>query len=105
MNYDEYYSQGYGQIKEAFRALTKDDIHRPYKSNNDFRSSNDADDIGYNLYVFDVRYQKNLDSAQPIEREFKFSKNNPSGIYGYALSLTNKMVSKTSDGHSHFELI
>ena len=26
---DDDYSQGYSQIKEAFRALTKDDIHQP----------------------------------------------------------------------------
>ena len=55
---DDDYSQGYGQTKEAFRALTKDDILQPYISDNDFRSSNDVNDIGYNLYVRDLRYQK-----------------------------------------------
>ena len=34
--YDHDYSQGYSQIKEAFRALRKDDILQPYISNNDF---------------------------------------------------------------------
>ena len=73
LNYDDDdYSQGYKQIKEAFRALTKDDILQPYISDNDFRSSNDGDIIGYSLYVFDIRYQKNLESAQPIKVEFKF---------------------------------
>ena len=39
LNYnDDDYNQGYGQIKEAFRALTKDDILQPYISDNDFRS-------------------------------------------------------------------
>ena len=42
-------SQGYSQIKEAFRALTKDDILKPYKSEHDFRSSKDDNDIGYKL--------------------------------------------------------
>ena len=42
-------------------------------SNNDFRSCNNGDGIGYNLYVFDLRYQKNLESAQTIKVEFKFS--------------------------------
>ena len=38
LNYDnDDYSQGYGQIKEAFRALTKDDILQPYISEDDFR--------------------------------------------------------------------
>ena len=34
LKYDEdHYSQGYGQIKETFRALTKDDILNPHVSN------------------------------------------------------------------------
>ena len=99
------YSQGYGQIEEASRALTKDDIHQSYISDNDFRSSNDVNDIGYKLYLFDIRYQKNLECAQPIKVEFKFSQNIPTGIYGYALLLTNILVSITSDGQRHFDLI
>ena len=47
LNYnDDDYSQGYGQIKEAFKALTKDYIIQPYISEDDFRSSNDVDNIG-----------------------------------------------------------
>ena len=50
LNYDDDdYSQGYGQIKVAFTALTKDDILKPYISDNEFRSSNNGDNIGYNL--------------------------------------------------------
>ena len=61
LNYeDDDYSQGYGQIKEAFKALTKENILQPYISDHDFRSSNDGNDIGYNLYAFDIRYQKNF---------------------------------------------
>ena len=55
---DDEYSQGYGQIKEAFKAFTKDDILQPFISHNDFRSSNDGDDIGYKVYAYDIRYQK-----------------------------------------------
>ena len=58
-------------------------------SDNDFRSSNDGHNIGYNLYIFDIRYQKNFESAQPIKIEFKFGGVVPAGIYGYALVLTN----------------
>ena len=51
LKYDnDEHSQGYGQIKEAFRALTKDDILQPHISYHNFRSSNDGNDIGYNLY-------------------------------------------------------
>ena len=68
LNYDDdHYSQGYGRLKEAFRALTKDDVLRSHISDNEFRSSNDDDNIGYNLYVFDKRNQKNLEAAQPIK--------------------------------------
>ena len=94
LNYnDDDYSQGYGQIKEAFKALTKDNILQPYISEHDFRSSN-----GYNIYAFDIRYQKNFESSQPIKVEFKFDGVVPAGIYGYALVLTNRLISMSSDG-------
>ena len=62
LNYvDDDYSPGYSQIIEAFTAQTKDDILQPYLSDYNFRSSNvRADDVGYNLYVFDIRYQQIL---------------------------------------------
>ena len=68
LNYnDDDYSQGCGQIREAFRALTKDDILQPYISDDTFRTSTvRAGDVGYNLYVFDIRYQKNFSNSQPI---------------------------------------
>ena len=105
LNYDDDdYSQGYGQIKEAFKALTKDDILQPYINENDFRSSNNNNDVGYNIYAFDIRYQKNFENAQPIKVEFKFSENIDAGIYGYALVLTNRLISITSDGQKMFDL-
>ena len=106
LNYnDDDYNQGYGQIKEAFRALTKDDILQPYISDGDFRSSNNNNNIGYNLYVFDIRYQKDFENSQPIKLEFKFDGVVPAGIYGYALVLTNKKISISSNGQRHFDLI
>ena len=105
LNYDDDdYSQGYGLLKEAFRALTKDDILLPFISEDDFRSSNEANNIGYNIYAFDIRYQKNFENAQPVKIEFKFSENIAAGIYGYALVLTNRLVSITSDGQRMFDL-
>ena len=70
LTYDDEYSQGYGQIKEAFRALAKDDILQAYIKYHYFRSSNEGNDLGYTLYVFDIRYQRNLESDRPIEVEF-----------------------------------
>ena len=99
LNYDDDdCSQGYGLIKEAFKALTEDDILQPYISEDDFRSSNEGNNIGYNIYAFDLRYQKNFENAQPVKVEFKFSENFNAGIYGYALVLTNKLISISSDG-------
>ena len=64
LNYnDDGYSQGYGQIKEAFIALTEDDILQPYISEVDFRSSNDGDSIGYKFHVFDIGNQKNFEGC------------------------------------------
>ena len=105
LNYnDDDYSQGYGQSKEAFKALTKDNILQPYISEHDFRSSNDVNDIGYNIYAFDIGYQKKFESSQPIKVEFKFDGVVPAGIYGYALVLTNKLISMSSDGQRMFDL-
>ena len=102
---DDDHSQGYGQIKEAFKALTKDDTLHPYIFEHDFRSTNDGNNIGYNLNVFDVRYQKNFEGAKPIKVEFKFSEILPARIYGYVPVLTNKLISVSSDGQRHFALI
>ena len=61
MNYnDDHYSQAYGKIKADSKAHTKDIILQPYISEDDFRSSNDGDNIGYNIHSFDIRYQKKL---------------------------------------------
>ena len=88
LNYDDDdYTQGYQQIKEAFKALTKCDILQPYIGDDNFRTSNAAANyIGYNLYVFDIRYQKNFTNSQPIKKEGVV----PNDINGYALVLTNK---------------
>ena len=105
LNYnDDDYSQCYGEIKEALKALTKDNLLQPYISDADFRSSNDGKNIGYNIYAFDIKYQKNFESSQPIKVEFKFDGVVPAGIYGYALVLTNKLISISSDGQRMFDL-
>ena len=98
------YSQGYGQIKEALKALTNDNILQPYITEDDYRSSNDGDNIGYNVHVFDMRYQKNSETGQSVKVEFKVDKVIPAGIYGYALVLTNSLISITSDGQRMFDL-
>ena len=81
LNYDnDDYSQGYGQIKETFGALTTDDTLQPFIFDMNIRSSNIGDDIGCSLYVFVIRCQQNPESAQPIKVELNFSENVPPGI-------------------------
>ena len=54
--------------KEPFRASTKDDILQPYITNDDFRYSNaGVVELDYNLYVFDIRYQQNLQLPNQLE--------------------------------------
>ena len=85
LSYDDNDSfQGYGQRKEAFRTLREDDLLQPYITEDDFRSSNDGDKIGYNMDSFDMNYQKNFESAQPVKVDYKIDGVVPAGIYGYA---------------------
>ena len=106
LNYnDDDFSQGYDQIKEAFRALTKDDTLKSYISDNDLRSSNDGDNFGYKIYAFDIRYHKNFDTSQPIKVEFEFDGVIPAGIKGYALVVTNRIIGISSDGQRHLDLV
>ena len=87
LNYDDdEYSHGYSQIKEVFRALTKDNILQPYISDDNSRTSNvRADDVGYSLHVFDIRYQKNSTNNQPTKSEFKLDGVVSNELNGYAL--------------------
>ena len=56
LNYDDDddCSQAYGQIKEFFGALTKDDILKPYISDHDFKSSNVRLTTSVIIYVFSI---------------------------------------------------
>ena len=106
LNYDDDdYSQGDGKIKEAFNSLTKDNILQQYISEDDFRSEKNGSNIGYNIHVFDKRYQKDYQSGQSVKIEFKLDKIVPAGVYGYALVLTNRLVSVSSDGQRVFDLV
>ena len=98
------YFQGYGQIKEAFRTLTKDDVPKPYISEHDFRPSIEGNPIGFILYVFDIRYQKTVKTSQSITVKFKFDRVAPENVNGYALVFTNKLKSVSSDGQCYFNL-
>ena len=81
LNYnDDEYSQGCGHIKEAFKALTKDNVLQPNISEDDFRFSDVGDNIGYNIHCFDIRYRKNFQSAQAVKVKFKLDGVIPAGV-------------------------
>ena len=78
LNYnDDYFSQGYGQVKEAFKALTKETILRPNISEDDFRSPSVGDNIGYNIHSFNIRYQKILKALHRLTWNLDFRNNFP----------------------------
>ena len=92
-NPDIDFSQGYGQIKQIFGCLTKDDILQPYISDQKYRSSNDGDDVGYDLFVFSMQYQKkNLAADQKITVEFNYSEDVLASVNGYTLVITSTLV-------------
>ena len=92
------------KLEKLLKLITKDDILQPYISENDFRSSIDVNDIGYNMYAIEIRYQKIFQSSKPMKVEFKFDGVIPAGIYGNALVLTKILVSINSDGQRKFDL-
>ena len=69
---DNDYSQAYGQNKEAFKAVTKDDISNHIYQNMILGPLTMVIILGYNFYVLDIRYPKNFTASQPIKIEFKF---------------------------------
>ena len=52
-----------------------------------------------------MRYQINLESAEPEKVDYKFSENIPAGIHGYDLALASKLLSINSDVLRLFDLI
>ena len=62
-------------------------------------------DIGCNLHGFDIRYQKKSEAGQPNKADFKFSEDVAAEIHAFASVLTKKLVSVSSVGQRHFDLI
>ena len=52
-----------------------------------------------------MRYQQNFTASQPVKVEFEFDGFVSNDIKGYALVLTNKLVSISSDGQRYVDLI
>ena len=101
-------SQAYGEIISCFRHLAKDNFLQTYITQKDFKTSNNYADgkPGYNLYVFDIRHHQGYSSAQPIKLGSNFRPVVPAAtnLIRYALLLTNKLVSVSTDGQRQFDL-
>ena len=95
-------SQAYGEIVSCFRHLANDNILQPYITQKDFVTSNNYPDgnPGYNLYVFYFRHHQDYSSDQPKKARFDFRLTVPAAtnLIGYALLLTKKKISISSDG-------
>ena len=91
------------------RHLVKDQILHPYNTQKDFVTSNiyPHGNPGYNLYVFDIRHHQYYSSAPPVKVTFDFRPAVPAGtnLIGYALLLTNKKISISSDVQRQFDLV
>ena len=60
------------KLKGAFKAVTKDDLFRPYNFDEDFRSSNEGNDVSCSFYDFELRCQKKNYIFQPFKVWMKF---------------------------------
>ena len=61
--------------------------------------------VGYNFCVSDKRFRREFTVAQPKVVQFDFGGVVPADISGYALVLLIEMVSMSSDGQKHLNLI
>ena len=104
-NYDDGdYSQGYAQVKKAFRASTKVDNLQPYINNDNSRTLNvTADDVGYSLYNFEKKISKKFTAPQLFEVEIKFDGVVPNDINACDSVLANHIVSISSVGKKLFQ--
>ena len=103
------YSQAYDKIVSCFRYLAGNNILQIYITQKEFITPNNYPDNkpGYILNVFDFRHHQDYSSVQPIKERFDFRAAVPTAtnLIGYALLLTNKLVSVSSDGQRKLGLI
>ena len=94
------YNEPYNEIRRFYKDYIKGE-GSPYITFKDFKEL-------YNLWVFDLRAQKDNPSAQPISINFKFRAGYDAVANNYqatALVLTQKIISVSSDGARQFDLI
>ena len=93
------YDQAYSEIENFYHSNSETSLLNPFIDLNKFRTK-------YNFYVFDLSKQKDHIASQPIRLEFKFNAAiDVSTFIAYALVLTPKLISISSDGQRHFDLL
>ena len=93
------YDQAYSEIGNFYTLHSQTNLLNPFIDLRKFRTN-------YNFYVFDLSKQKDQIASQPIRLEFKFSAALGVADYiAYALVLTPKLISISSDGQRHFDLL
>ena len=93
------YDQAYSEIENFFQLKGETNLLNPFIDLHKFRTN-------YNFHVFDLSKQKDHIASQPIRLEFKFNAAIGVADYiAYALVLTPKLKSISSDGQRHFDLM
>ena len=93
------YDQAYSEIENFYLLKSETNLLNPFIDLHKFRTN-------YNFYVFDLSKQKDNIASQPIRLEFKFSAAiNVADYVAYALVLTPKLISISSDGQRPFDLL
>ena len=93
------YDQAYSESENLYQVKSETKLLNPFIDLHKFRTN-------YNFYVFDLSKQKDNIVSQPIRLEFKFNAAIDVGDYiAYALVLTPKLISISSDGQRHFDLL
>ena len=93
------YDQAYSEIENFYLLKIETNLLNPFIDLHKFRTI-------YNSYVFDLSKQKDNIASQPIRLEFKFNAAIDVADYiAYALVLTPKLISISSDGQRHFDLL
>ena len=93
------YDQAYSEIENFYLLKSETNLLNPFIDLHKFRTN-------YNFYVFDLSKQKDNFASQPIRLEFKFNAAIDVADYiAYAVVLTPKLISITSDGQRHFDLL
>ena len=91
--------QAYSGIENFYHTHSETILLNPFIDLYKFRTN-------YNFYIFDLSKQKDHIASQPIRLEFKFNAAiDVANFVAYSLVLTPKLISISSDGQRHFDLI